>query len=285
MLLSQPKNACKHISFPFLSDAYKISSCCFKKEHIFTRYTHVNRKFHHHSTFEIHFVLDGRLVYEADDKTINLEKGQILLLLPKTNHRIVDVSEKVVKCSLMLSFGDINNKAILKNLSGHKVYKGKITEDIYEGLQYLAEAKPASETNGPLTISAKAYALICSLPFSFFDSKIENMDDDTPDVRLADAKQYIKDNLVFNITCTQVAQHCYLSVKQLSRIFLKYEGITLMQYITNVKTEAAEQLLMDSDISLKEISERLGFCNEYYFNTFFKKNAGMSPGDYRKSFR
>jgi len=123
------------------------------------------------------------------------------------------------------------------------------------------------------------------LPFGFFASKSEGFDNINPDVRLSDAKQYIKDNLNFNITCNQVAQHCYISVKQLSRIFMKYEGVTLMKYITMAKTEAAEQLLSDSDFSLKEISEKLGFCNEYYFNTFFKKNAGLSPGDYRKALK
>ena len=121
------------------------------------------------------------------------------------------------------------------------------------------------------------------LPFKFFDTHSESTDNTGYDERLSDAKRYIKDNLGFNITCKQVAQHCYLSVKQLSRIFVKYEGMTLMKYITKAKTEAAEQYLADSNMSLKDISEKLGFCNEYYFNTFFKKNAGLSPGDYRKS--
>jgi len=285
MMPSQPKNVCKHISFPFLSDAYRIASCCFKKEYILTKKTNVNRKIHHHSTFEMHFVVEGSIVYEVDDKTIALEKGQVLLFLPKTNHRIIDVTEKVVKYSLLLSFGDSNNKTILKNMADSKFQKGKITKDINESLQYLASAKASDETNGPFAVSARAYNLICSLPFGFFASKSEGFDNINPDVRLSDAKQYIKDNLNFNITCNQVAQHCYISVKQLSRIFMKYEGVTLMKYITMAKTEAAEQLLSDSDFSLKEISEKLGFCNEYYFNTFFKKNAGLSPGDYRKALK
>ena len=285
MVPSQPKNACKHISFPFLSDTYRIASCCFKKEQIQTKHTSVNRKIHHHSGFELHFVAEGTITYEVDHKTIALEKGQVLLFLPKTNHRIIDASETVVKYSLLLSFGDANNKTILKNMSERSFCKGKITREMNETLQYLASAKASDEINGPFAVSAKAYSLICSLPFGFFDSKFDDFDNVTPDVRLSDAKQYIKDNLTFNITCNQVAQHCYISVKQLSRIFMKYEGMTLMKYITQAKTEAAEQLLADSDLSLKEISVMLGFCNEYYFNTFFKKNSGLSPGDYRKSLK
>ena len=41
-------------------------------------------------------------------------------------------------------------------------------------------------------------------------------------------------------------------------------------------------VMNESELSLKEISERLNFANEYYFNTFFKKYSGMTPGEYRK---
>ena len=84
------------------------------------------------------------------------------------------------------------------------------------------------------------------LPFKFFDTHSESTDNTGYDERLSDAKRYIKDHLGFNITCKQVAQHCYLSVKQLSRIFVKYEGMTLMKYITKAKTEAAEELVYTS---------------------------------------
>lgn len=285
MLSPHQKNTCKQISFPFLSDPYKISSCCFKKEYIATKHSHVNRKFHHHTAFEIHFILEGKVLYEISDEIVSLEEGQILLILPKTKHRIVDVSDEVVKSSLMLSFVETRNKDILECMSAHSFYTARITAEINELIQYLATVKTNDEVNGAFTVSAKAYSLICSLPFNFFNSGAENFDRDEIDVRLSDAKQYIKDNLSLNITCKQVAQHCYLSVKQLSRIFVKYEGMTLMKYIVKAKTDAAEQLLVDSDISLKEISEKLGFCNEYYFNSFFKKNSGMSPGDYRKALK
>ena len=285
MLAQHQKNTCRHISFPFLSDAYKISTCCFKKEYISTKYTHVNRKFHHHSSFEVHFIIEGRVDYEVSDKIISLESGQIMLILPKVQHKILDVSSNVVKASLTITFGDTNSKSIIKRLSGHPYYISTLTDEIYHIIQQLSIVDVAEEAKKTSVVSARAYNLISSLPFGFFDSKAETPDGERPDARLSDAKQYIKDNINFNITCNQVAQHCYLSVKQLSRIFMKYEGITLMKYIAKAKTEAAEQYLADGELSLKDISEKLGFCNEYYFNTFFKKNSGLSPGDYRRSIK
>lgn len=285
MLLPLPKNQCKHISFPFLSEAHKITTFCLKKEYISLSNTHVTRKIHHHSFFEIHFILKGHVEYEIENEVLCLEGGQMLLVLPKTNHRLRDASENVIKYSIALSFGSAYNKTIVNDIIKDKYCKADATDDVFATLQYIADAHYDKDANGYLTVSARAFSLICSLPFKFYNSNFLDSGDDVSDARLADAKQYIKDNIGFNISCTQVAQHCYLSVKQLSRIFVKYEGTTLMKYITKAKTEAAEQLLANSDISLKEISLKLGFCNEYYFNSFFKKNSGMSPGDYRKTIK
>ena len=285
MLPSTPKNQCKHISFPFLSEAHKITTFCLKKEYFSLDNTHVTRKIHHHSFFEIHFILQGHVEYEVEDKVVQLDGGQMLLLLPKINHRICDAGENVIKYSIALSFGSAYNKIIAKDIIKDNFCKSDVADDTFVTLQYLADAQPNKEVNGNLIVGAKAFSLICSLPFKFYNSEFLSGDEDTFDARLADAKQYIHDNIEFNISCTQVAQHCYLSVKQLSRIFVKYEGTTLMKYIINAKTEAAEHLLADSDISLKEISEKLGFSNEYYFNSFFKKNSGLSPGEYRKTIK
>ncbi|MBO5836623.1 MAG: helix-turn-helix domain-containing protein, partial [Oscillospiraceae bacterium] len=42
------------------------------------------------------------------------------------------------------------------------------------------------------------------------------------------------------------------------------------------------KLLLESNLSLKEISQQLHFGSEHYLNAFFKKYAGMPPGAYRK---
>ena len=43
-----------------------------------------------------------------------------------------------------------------------------------------------------------------------------------------------------------------------------------------------ERLISDMTLTLKEISDRMNFNNEYYFNAFFKKHIGMPPGTYKK---
>lgn len=79
-----------------------------------------------------------------------------------------------------------------------------------------------------------------------------------------------------------VATYCYLSTKQLTRIFQKYEGVTPGEYIIKRRIVKIESLLADASLSLKQVSMMMNFDNEYYFNAFFKKYSGMPPGEYRK---
>ena len=95
------------------------------------------------------------------------------------------------------------------------------------------------------------------------------------------SKKYIKDNLNIILTCKDIADYCHINEIYLNRIFKKYTGETLLKYIHRKKINYSIELLKNKDLSLSTISTMLGFQNEYYFNTFFKKAVGMPPGAYR----
>ena len=103
------------------------------------------------------------------------------------------------------------------------------------------------------------------------------------DIRLERAKQFIRDNMHVFLGCEDVASYCYISEKQLSRLFKRYEGVSPLQYIHREKLAAAEDLLKAGELSIQEISDALGFSSVYYFHAFFVKNAGITPGQCRKT--
>jgi AraC-like DNA-binding protein len=99
------------------------------------------------------------------------------------------------------------------------------------------------------------------------------------------AKQYISDNINTPLTVLEVADYCHLSTKQLTRIFIIEEGMHTAEYIRKMRCIEIEKLLCDKALSLKAISEQMGFSSEYYFNSYFKKYAGLAPGIYRRSMK
>ena len=65
------------------------------------------------------------------------------------------------------------------------------------------------------------------------------------------------------------------------RIFKEETGETLITYFNRVKIEEAKNLLLNTDNTVTEISEMLGFSEVKYFGVIFKKQVGKSPAAYR----
>ncbi|MGN0661911.1 MAG: helix-turn-helix domain-containing protein [Faecalibacterium sp.] len=84
-----------------------------------------------------------------------------------------------------------------------------------------------------------------------------------------------------NLSVASIADEVHLSVNYLRNVYKEATGESLSGYITRYKLEKICWLLTNSDLSIQEISEKLGFTTRNYFFTFFKKHTGMTPKQYR----
>jgi len=62
-------------------------------------------------------------------------------------------------------------------------------------------------------------------------------------------------------------------------------GITIFEYLNQIKTDFACKLLMDKDLSILEVCLDSGFNNLSHFNKQFRKSTGVPPTEYRKRFK
>ena len=73
------------------------------------------------------------------------------------------------------------------------------------------------------------------------------------------------------------------SENYLTKKFKNEMGISLTQYITNLKIQKAKDLLVSGSESIQDICSQLGFGSQSYFGMVFHRETGMSPGAYRGS--
>lgn len=78
------------------------------------------------------------------------------------------------------------------------------------------------------------------------------------------------------------ADRLCVSPKYLSEIVKKGSGWPASYWINGYATQEVVALLKKPDMTLAEISERLGFYNPAHFSRFVKKMLGMSPSEYRQ---
>lgn len=81
------------------------------------------------------------------------------------------------------------------------------------------------------------------------------------------------------------AREQYLSPSYFSVVIKQKTGKTVSQWIIELVTVEAKQLLQYSNISIKEIAVYLNFSTQSFFGKYFKKYVGISPMSYRKQFK
>lgn len=84
-----------------------------------------------------------------------------------------------------------------------------------------------------------------------------------------------------DISLTLLSQNLLVSPSYLSSIFKKIKGISIRQYITQLRMEKAKELFANQSLTLTEIAERVGYHDLFYFSKVFKRYFGVSPSIYK----
>ena len=98
--------------------------------------------------------------------------------------------------------------------------------------------------------------------------------------------QVVKDYLDLHyrqkITLDHLAEHFYINKFYLTRIFREQFGLTINNYLLQIRITHAKRLLRFSDLSIEKIAVECGMSDANYFARMFKKVEGSSPGEFRK---
>ncbi len=120
---------------------------------------------------------------------------------------------------------------------------------------------------------------LCTLAYEKLDSSMESYHNQIYTVALG----YIKENFERSSLClNDIAQHANISPAYLSSLYKKVSGQSISDTIAALRIDSACRYLSDTRLSLKEISNKCGYANQYYFSNSFKKKLGMSPSAYRE---
>lgn len=126
---------------------------------------------------------------------------------------------------------------------------------------------------------------ILSLLLSEFIANHKSSDPDANAIhaKLKKSLAFIEGNYTADLTLAEMAQPSYLNPSYFLRLFKQVYNQTPHNYLITLRLHSACQKLKQTDLSIKEISESLGFCNQFHFSKVFKDYYGMTPSMYRKT--
>ncbi|MCU6712014.1 AraC family transcriptional regulator [Paenibacillus sp. J5C_2022] len=95
-------------------------------------------------------------------------------------------------------------------------------------------------------------------------------------------KKYIADNYASNFSMDDAAEHVGVTRQYISQLFKKRYNSTMIDYLNQYRIEQAKKMLVETQIKVADIGERVGFNSKSYFTKVFRLTMGITPTEYRE---
>lgn len=227
---------------------------------------------------KIHTKDEGRLACRCSDRELlercKKEEGPVMHIC---HAGLVDLALPIVydkKIIAYLLLGQIRVEKSFPVLQKKALFSD---EDILE-LQKLYDELSVFDKKRIESISNVAMMMVKYILF-------ENMLTPKYDPAFDRALTFINENLENNLTISKISNAALIPKSSLYKMFHTHFGCTVNEYINSKRVESAEELLINGNLSIDEISEKFGFSTQQYFSKVFKKFKGVSPAQFRKNNR
>lgn len=244
---------------------------------------------HYHPYYEIYFLISGNCRMFIDHTIYYLSAGDIIMLPPYRLHQTVYGSGQPAErftANFVPSYIDFfeSQCAGCDVASIFSRQKLSVPADQQSYVMKLFQ-EMAKET---LTYDCYSRIQIKSFLFQLlaFLGRCRNLDQPAQlpapeDAVIQEAAQYIYLHHNEPLTLEAVAQNAHMSPAWFSRKFHKTVGLKFKEYLTHIRLENAEELLLTTNLTITEIALACGFSDGNYFGDAFKKARGMSPREFR----
>ena len=102
--------------------------------------------------------------------------------------------------------------------------------------------------------------------------------------KFGDIASWIRGNLDEDLTVEALAERAQLSPRQFNRKFKAFFGVTPAEFVQELRLDEARWLLVNSDSSMDDLAEDVGYRSDDTFRRAFERQFGVAPGEYRKRF-
>jgi len=253
---------------------------------------------HMHSSFEYHIIKSGICRVTIDSGTFDASAGEFYLTAPGVYHEQKAISsggyiEYSLNCEINLeeqwdsemnNIAELLTKAECKSIKDTqnitKLFEEALYEAYHKNIGFYVSIK--NLITSIIIRSARAMSSNRLDPSEVVYNSISSIYKDN-DFRLIQIERFIEDNLAVKLTADDIARYMCLSNKQVCRIIKEKTGRGTKELILRGKLKKAKELLEDTNIPLKNISNSLGMESEIYFNQLFKRKEGITPGSYREN--
>jgi AraC-like DNA-binding protein len=258
---------------------------------------------HNHHYYEFHILMEGDCVIVADNKVYKMDAGNIYLIAPSLYHYIIKKSTNVKKYSIRFGYSKLKlddhttsqkQEEFLNNV--FPVIGFHILKDIYklsclvDSMHYEIAAKEKGFSVNLQALFVQSIVILARTISLNKDCVIKPHIDaeKKPLQKNIDTRKCLLIENFFDNNCHRLDIHpedlaklLYISERQLNRILMDIYKLSFKQKIIETRIELAKYLLINKNLTVSEVCERVGYIAVNTFSNLFRKQTGISPSKYR----
>ncbi len=265
--------------------------------HVQTQVASGEEVLHKHEFIEIVFVYSGEGIHSINDVDYEVSYGSLLFINLnqthsfKTNTKMkfynifikpelfseVITGENVIDILSLTAFEEFRQHDIIE-----KNYV-EFSENDLNSIEHIMQ-----NMLNEYKIKARGYNTVLKaflqVLLTYFLRKMLIIEETEDDKKIISDEllKYIDEHYSEKIGLGELAAKSFYNPSYFSRIFKKVTGMTLIDYITNIRINKACELLLATELPVSEIAMRVGCNNNSAFYESFKKIKGVTPSQYKK---
>lgn len=241
--------------------------------------------------YHLCIVLKGNFTYIVNGQEVQVSEGDALLLPPGTDRGRLfhkDAADHIVFNFKLKKENELTSHILFKNAVDSYIrnlldsHPCKYYNDLSHNYNFYIKKSLIIDNSREL---AKTKAILHNHLNAILITLFDTLNPQTQNRYVNSILKYINDNITTPLSLTDVCQAVHLSKEYVARVFKKEMGITVTEYIIQQKLNLAKDMLSSDEISLKDISEKLGYQDYNYFSRLFKRYYGISPIKMKKELK
>lgn len=288
----------KHDDFSYLAESI------FSKQILFRVFLHENfakQNLHQHDYFEITYVFKGHCTINFEKSSVQMSEGNVCIIAPNTLHEpfVLDPDSFVINLSMTAeAFQSALSNVLLRrdlvsfyiqrllyqtDMPNYLLILSNNSENIKNAVKHITYENRRNRSYSFSFCISWLSVFMCSV-LDNYQSSIQLYHDNTNSAQVDHLMllEYIQNNFR-TVTLDSLAAFFNYNKSYLSRLILKLTGESFVAITTRMKLQAGCDLLENTDFSLDQIAEVIGYNSGDYFSKIFKKNFTISATEYRKN--
>lgn len=236
---------------------------------------------HAHSYTELFYIIGGDGQFLIDDERFPVRAHQMVIVNPNIMHTELSYEAHPLEY-IVLGIEGLEVSIPGANEGRYCIYTFPAANKVLNCMQGILREMQDRELEHQMVCQAYMDILVVQLMRNTSTSMTQVSDNSPTNRQCASARHYIEHHYKEKLTLDELAEIVNVNKYYLAHAFKEEYGISPINYMIACRIKAGKRLLVETDLSLSQISGILGFSSASYFSQSFRKAENISPLEYRK---